>query len=1444
MISWSRFDTWKNRKYAAQDGSGDAVPQESNNINSPASESSTPDIATDNKYAADLIYPYLQAKGDDISEASVINALQNIPQLTAGSNSVFQDAGILEGRSIRDIQEILEHLTEINDRVGGNTSQNSNKSNESNNSSITLTDINNRKSELENAEKDLNNQFEKESDTSKKPQDNEEGEQPSNETYFKSGSTDNQNVENPAGANTSPVEVKKLTPDKNLNDIKHQEKDELDIKRGSAVPKETSSPNPAQSSNTGEPITDSPITPNSEYDDVTGKNTQEPGGKGLQTIENANTISKASTPLTPEQQAEQELQAAGSPSNAQRNIQDKDLNDAATEGTRQYYNDPLYRRPLNELGDNEVGSKLDIDGSKGIRYTKDNDGKRVFLDSEDGTPRYGANSPQAYNPDTNTVDLSQKPPTPKGFTPIENVPGEELSSASKRLQDRLESRKIRQPESDFDPSKYHRPGVKPEQILGANKNVEDKKQADNLRKQGLQNIQQQAQEKAKQVAKETAQKALSTAGKAASRLAAPVAQAITSAVSGVITALAPYILPIIAAFAILVLVTSIFTAVIVYSYCKPIEQIRAVLEASQGYYLSAAADAANSIPLIGGGVASIGGLLAEKSPLYKYLEESGICKTINPDYCGGSGGGAVKGDGSVDVGNGIDNIPCLVIERTGKYADPHLRAFARAIGSCGIEAPCGSIQQHYGEANSIGYFGRYQWGVGLQGTPDSWQDYVSSSGNSGGVPRATEMYNQSKSGSRTAWRAQDKVFMDCVSGNGGFKCPFGGMMDALKSGDDAKAQSIMRANINNWEAMGTKSDQIVARYKKLLPEEQSGTCGKGSQDLPKPPSDVAILNILTRLGSVDGYAQTSSITSLSKQQRRELLMKLHDEGKWNMQTKSERSYWLSSGPQNKVDLMLAIIHPSLGNMFIETGSDSWIHGSHADGTAVDIVRIGARGKGDPGEAGFLAAVDKGPYRRTAFMDANILQLVSIAAGTGVVRQGALYGPEVLVNQSAYQGKMWWYPGHNDHLHISVVGDNQKTASLNGVPASSAQGSKSGGECAEACIQTTASITNNQASFIDIFTGSIQVNAAFGNNPGTDYNALPDGHKQFLDEVAKEKGYTKYSDATKFSPDAQKGLDAWFAQGSKDGFPLSTVSTYRSFNDQMSTFFSKISKFWSPDLSETEKQTVKASYLERAKLSAPPGWSEHSTGLAVDIASSKYPETRDLDPSTYDKSLASYLAKSAPNYGFKLSYPQGSTTGAGYEPWHFVFEGNSVYTNSKPISSYEDNSGGATSTNCVTASSNGAVAGSSDGFIHPMKGKGSVTNCYGQNSCSGHGGRFHKGVDISTGNGVKGAPIYAVADGKVIYSNNECLSGVDQVGNSCGGGYGNRTEIEHTVKGEKWRSASNHQYQGSVTVKAGDIVKQGQQIGIEGSSGSSSAQHIHFELQRRSEFVDPCTKFKC
>lgn len=78
-------------------------------------------------------------------------------------------------------------------------------------------------------------------------------------------------------------------------------------------------------------------------------------------------------------------------------------------------------------------------------------------------------------------------------------------------------------------------------------------------------------------------------------------------------------------------------------------------------------------------------------------------------------------------------------------------------------------------------------------------------------------------------------------------------------------------------------------------------------------------------------------------------------------------------------------------------------------------------------------------------------------------------------------------------------------------------------------------------------------------------------------------------------------------------------------------------------------------------SARPGFSEHQTGLAIDISAK--PAECTLAACFGDTPQGKWLAKNAWKYGFVLRYPEGktSTTGYEYEPWHFRYVGTELAT---------------------------------------------------------------------------------------------------------------------------------------------------------------------------------------
>jgi D-alanyl-D-alanine carboxypeptidase len=69
-------------------------------------------------------------------------------------------------------------------------------------------------------------------------------------------------------------------------------------------------------------------------------------------------------------------------------------------------------------------------------------------------------------------------------------------------------------------------------------------------------------------------------------------------------------------------------------------------------------------------------------------------------------------------------------------------------------------------------------------------------------------------------------------------------------------------------------------------------------------------------------------------------------------------------------------------------------------------------------------------------------------------------------------------------------------------------------------------------------------------------------------------------------------------------------------------------------------------------SAPPGYSEHHTGRAIDITTdgvAAFTVEFELTPAF------GWLSANAARFGFRLSYPAGNPHGYQYEPWHWCYQ---------------------------------------------------------------------------------------------------------------------------------------------------------------------------------------------
>ena len=121
------------------------------------------------------------------------------------------------------------------------------------------------------------------------------------------------------------------------------------------------------------------------------------------------------------------------------------------------------------------------------------------------------------------------------------------------------------------------------------------------------------------------------------------------------------------------------------------------------------------------------------------------------------------------------------------------------------------------------------------------------------------------------------------------------------------------------------------------------------------------------------------------------------------------------------------------------------------------------------------------------------------------------------------------------------------------------------------------------------------------------------------------------------------LDSWKKMkeaAESDGINLHIISAFRSVARQ------------SEIIEEKKRKGIPDAMI--FSVSAPPGYSEHHTGRAIDLGTQNFTDLEE----EFEKSEAfRWLIAHARQFGFRLSYPRENPYGIGYEPWHWFYEGN-------------------------------------------------------------------------------------------------------------------------------------------------------------------------------------------
>ena len=168
-------------------------------------------------------------------------------------------------------------------------------------------------------------------------------------------------------------------------------------------------------------------------------------------------------------------------------------------------------------------------------------------------------------------------------------------------------------------------------------------------------------------------------------------------------------------------------------------------------------------------------------------------------------------------------------------------------------------------------------------------------------------------------------------------------------------------------------------------------------------------------------------------------------------------------------------------------------------------------------------------------------------------------------------------------------------------------------------------------------------AQYENPLGTEFNHFPYDEASsgdivsiglFTRESYEREEYLHYEAAAAFQE--------MKAAAAADAIKIQAISGFRTIARQSELFKAQVAKL--------------GSAAAAAKLSAPPGHSEHHTGYAVDIGDVTLPES-DITYDFENTPAYSWLFANAGRFGFEESFPKGNHQGVSFEPWHWRYIGS-------------------------------------------------------------------------------------------------------------------------------------------------------------------------------------------
>ena len=166
----------------------------------------------------------------------------------------------------------------------------------------------------------------------------------------------------------------------------------------------------------------------------------------------------------------------------------------------------------------------------------------------------------------------------------------------------------------------------------------------------------------------------------------------------------------------------------------------------------------------------------------------------------------------------------------------------------------------------------------------------------------------------------------------------------------------------------------------------------------------------------------------------------------------------------------------------------------------------------------------------------------------------------------------------------------------------------------------------------------------------DWNPMKEGYDESVTMKTVEKKYAQVNANQRVDARMYEDLVAMLEAGK--AYNIGVQSSYRPYAQQKRLYWNQVDRYKGRYSDPVELQTKAGEVVKR------PGFSEHNTGLAVDLYGSG---DTSLSSSFANTAAYKWLMENCADYGFILRFPKGkeSVTGVIYEAWHFRYVGDAA-----------------------------------------------------------------------------------------------------------------------------------------------------------------------------------------